>query len=119
MNISKELLSLIMGCKVKHITYAQDNELGYAIKGNPFCRLNLDTLGRLCKEWCNTKGYSLSSGKFEEYFCGAAKTNGSDCEFCDEPLYLKFHHSKSELEAIIKATEFVAKEKVRKEINND
>jgi len=105
--ISKELLSLILGVEVGN--YAMHgNYIKYentANKLGDINNLNLDTLGRLCKEWCLTQRYQILS---ELQMYGAyAQVNSED--YILDPITFK---ADTELEAIIKATEFVAREKV-------
>ena len=94
--ISKELLSLVLGYEVLKINYSQDNELGYVRQGNPFCTLNLDTLGRRCKEWCATHGYNVSSNLVASMLTSKGTRRIFDGE---------------ELETILEATNYVAKKK--------
>jgi len=108
--IDKELLSLVLEDKdIKEIdNNIKNNELSYLSHNYSYSEwkyINLDTLGRLCKEWCYDNGYRLQ------------------CEY-DYPIQsvivFERHTNKetieewagdTELEAIIKATEWVAKEK--------
>jgi len=57
-------------------------------------------LGRLCKEWISNQNTSVASGKDKEYFCMFRNLNN------DETI-----EANTELEAIIEATEFIAKKK--------
>lgn len=114
--ISKELLSLVLNDKVISISTSERDaiENGYGtmhsncilVLSISRCRmLNLDTLGRLCKEWCLGQGYSLlSSTQGRLYINSKLGISG----------YFDFLHTilrESELEAIIKATEWIANEK--------
>ena len=103
--ISKELLSLVLDKKITAIGDSKRNLLSYSDQlKNPSINLNnienLDTLGRLFKEWISNQKISVASGKDKEYFCMYRNLNH------DETI-----NAESELEAIIKATEQIAKEK--------
>ncbi len=119
--INKELLSLVLGVTVIEVTdvCTVQNEVFYDVigievpefevagdNGEYHRRVNLDTLGRRCKEWCIKRGYWLVIGYGNEIQL-ALYTVGGDI-FKDTALYK--HVSLTELEAIIKATEWVAKE---------
>jgi len=59
--VSKELLGLVLDREVVEICEDTSfNTLNYWIKDSA-CEINLDTLTRLMKEWCFTKGYEDSS----------------------------------------------------------
>ena len=103
--ISKELLSLVLDKKITAIGDSKRNLLSYSDQlKNPSINLNnvvnLDTLGRLFKEWISNQKISVASGKDKKYFCMYRNLNH------DETI-----NAESELEAIIKATEQIAKEK--------
>lgn len=103
--INKELLSLVVAEKVTNHG-VENNELWYTIPkvfGHKI--LNLDTLGRLCKEWCTTKECALFSGwDYENGHYNALIARHETNDIVD-------NYGDTELEAIIKATEWVAKEK--------
>jgi|LGOV01.1.fsa_nt_gb hypothetical protein len=106
--ISKELLSEILKIKVVELdTFSNDLHFNYFLILDHFTKrndiLNLDTLGIFCKEWCKAKKWSISSGwdifsKRENIYIATVqnidfKTNSFEAS--------------TELEAIIKATEWV------------
>lgn len=105
--INKELLSLVVAEKVTNYG-VENNGLWYTIPkvfGHKI--LNLDTLGRLCKEWCLKQDYELMSGIIKkECVCliYTIKANRWD-DVTTKKL------AGTEIEAVIKATEWVAKEK--------
>jgi len=104
--ISKELLSLVLSKEVKEINAInKDEKFEDILWYNDYSDgLNLDTLGRLCKEWCLKQDYEINS-RFQHpmiainlYMYGYEVKANSFIE-------------KTELEAIMKATEWVAKER--------
>jgi len=110
--ITKETLGLVLGKEVTQIMGTHlDGQLYYEFESNKY-PLNLDTLGRLCKEWCFKQGYSqyikirkdLMNLYEEDHFFVVQFGIGSDKNA------IQFT-GKTELEAIIKATQWVAKEK--------
>ena len=109
--ISKELLSLVLGIEVLHCCI-ECNHVVYEWN-KPFPNksyhhgdeLNLDTLGRLCKEWCLKQRYSCKTWQR----LGKTKKFVLQLHSHDECAYDTL--GDTELEAIIKATEFIAKEK--------
>lgn len=104
--ISIELLSLVLEIEIRSFTYTTiPNEMHYIQKGKVHqVRLNLDTLGRLCKEWLYKNDIHLS----------IERTIPLDIQNTTWFIELERNygfHDISELEAIIKVTEWVAKEK--------
>ncbi len=103
--ISKELLSLVLDEEVTATSFsytAEENQMTYTIKNekHSYNELNLDTLGRLMKEWCSAQDYLLWS---------SVKNIGVEKFHTFEKKV--FQVERTELEAIIKATEWVAREK--------
>jgi len=109
--ITKELLSLILGIPQGAITELKpytENDIVYTTYTLPTIKykiLNLDTLSRKCKEWCLEQGYNTylmigTQRHILELF---------SIEDMDECVYQEW--DTTELKAIIKATEWVAKEK--------
>jgi len=105
--ISKELLSLVLGMQVKDVDVTYDhpnhvvfNHKNYKGKQRYTNAKNLECLGRLCKEWVdkNTPTFIRSHRDITGY--------------ANVPLdfEVKYFRADTELEAIIKATEWVAKE---------
>jgi len=116
--ISKELLSLVLGDKVINISTSERDaiENGYGtmhsncilVLSVSRCKmLNLDTLSRLCKKWCNKQNYVLESAIDKKAWCNYYE--GVDLSDEDKPL--DYTLGDTEQEAIVKATEWVAKEK--------
>jgi len=105
--ISEELLSLVLGEKIQHvICHRKDNHIVTSGNNEKLNLINLDTLGRLYKEWCGKQGYVLFSdcyGTLDIYLHGATYP-------IDKKITSKLWDI-TELKAIIKATEWVAKEK--------
>ncbi len=107
--ISKELLSLMEGEEVDTIFFRPlKNYLIYTVVDEPDkdIVLNLDTLTRLCKEWCFKKEYILASafivkGFFSSSYCLIKRPTMSN------EKYVCATHGDTELEAVIKATEWV------------
>ena len=98
--ISKELLSLVLGEEILTV-FEQESKyykfLHIETHGE-YINLSLDTLGRLCKEWCRDNEFILTSATYRTFgICYI--NNNNDGKF----------KGKIELEAIIKATEWVAK----------
>jgi len=115
--LTPELLGLVLGINDVNNIYedlAEEGEITYTqyaniTRGRRTTDLNLDTLTRLCKEWCHKKGYDLFSGReqgFDYYLCLIYNTYGSSWNDT-----IKSEKADTELEAVIKATEWVAKEK--------
>ena len=109
--IKKELLSLVLDKKIQDIIIVYEDSIKYEINsnknkwGSEAIDLNLDTLGRLCKEWA-WKNYfiTIRSGIAENGgWANLANDNSVSFVSMDIPL--------TELEAIIKATKWVANEK--------
>ena len=113
--ISKELLGLVFGEKIENfietindgfIAFYTADEYYKDFGESEISVLNKDTLGRLCKEWCHKQGaIEIHSGieNNDDYVCIV------DFEGCFDVLY--FRQNNTELQAIIKATEWIAKEK--------
>lgn len=107
--ISKKLLSLVLNKEITNYVI-EGNELWYTIPGVFIQIINLDTLGRLFKEWCETQDYNaFSYPKIVKSNVGCRLYyKGNDANYTDEDL---FFMGDTELKAIIKAAEFVANEK--------
>lgn len=109
--IDKELLSLVLNTDVgeikpdiyQHIgVYGSFQELEYLnveLEMNEWFTVNLDTLGRLCKEWCLNKGYHLV-----EYVNGVEITERAGCKKIKTIQNAKDFS----VETVIKSTEWVA-----------
>ena len=114
--LTVELLGLVLSIKVESVGNVHDNNLCFEIKQDDSYvpdSINLDTLARLMKEWASINGYDLLSG-----YC--KKTNVIYCYvFADTWEYDALTHdceiytesNKTEFEAVLKATHWVAKEK--------
>lgn len=113
-HLTPELLSDVLGEKVYDIKEDNDtNIVWYEGEGiQPLSdkpmpdwkKLNLDTLCRLCKEWCMKQGYQIMSGTritIVLYSYDISLDN----------IAKKFIHEDTELEAVLKATEWVRSHK--------
>jgi len=106
--IKVELLNLVLKKEIIEIRHILDNTIHFKYMAEDKKKYvgseNLDTLGRLCKEWCFKQDCLLLSSKYDinDWVCYV----DYDCEDTN-----KAYRGKTELEAIIKATEWVAKEK--------
>ncbi len=108
--ISKELLSLVSGMEVlsvnkqSHVNRLHYTTLHKTVDTLKSHYINLDTLGRLCKEWCwgDCKEAINSMPTKDGWF--ATSTTYYE-------MSLDGFEANTELEAIIKATDWVAKEK--------
>jgi len=119
--ISKELLSLVLDKNVVAIdvnetdSNIEENTLEYIYRDNDFVshgfsndeKLNLDTLGRECKEWCHIKGFFIKIHYPLNRVDIAVSVAQDNTTIFGEKEFIE----NTELEAIIKATEWVAKEK--------
>ena len=124
--ISKELLSLVLGQDIDSVfdTNTNNNCISYMI-GEIWLDLNLDTLGRLCKEWCIKQKRHIMVKSFHNINYEATTSTeavrivrGEDLSIvwqCQVNNYygheLWMCSSKVELEVIIKATNWIANEK--------
>ncbi len=110
--IPKELLSLILNDDITWISNdISDNNLTYEENYNDVQNrhINLDTLGRLCKEWCHEHNYNaFSCPKMVKASAGCQLYyRWNDGSISDEDL---FFEADTELEAIIKAVEYILKD---------
>lgn len=108
--IDKELLSLILGeevLRIDSLDVALSDDIYYTIKSTDYTEnIPLDTLGRLCKDWLFKKDFRAISGRSVEDIC----------RFMCTLFSIKEHYcitlmDDTELEAIIKAVKWIAKEK--------
>ena len=114
--LTVELLGLVLDEEVKEIRWFKPNKnaLQYDVEENQdYTELNIDTLTRLMKEWCfkqeleniNTNiAKGVSSGR-KMYHCKIVKFKGF------VKILDKSFEAKTEFEAVLKAFEWVAKEK--------
>ncbi len=108
--ISKELLSLSLDIPLYAITDVvlnNNNEVLYSTYTLPTIKykaVNLDTLGRLCKDWLKCKGYVVTITHHLDTV--AVYLHAGVRRYSSESMSVY-----TELEAIIKATEWVANEK--------
>ena len=115
--LSKELLSLVLGEDIvtDKIYTVGNNLVWYHLnsKGEKAYKrdVNLDTLGRLCKEFCLKQGYTLRTEPIDDD--GLVYWVIAVVEYTDDAEYLRFSSldTDNELEAVLLGTEFVAKEK--------
>lgn len=113
--INKELLSLVLEKDICEIVWIKHNKnkLQYDVEEDiDYTKLNLDTLGRLCKEWCLKQEWIISSNinGVDYKGDGVGFAYLQDFEYKHDRDKLRFK-GETELEAIIKATEWVAREK--------
>ena len=108
--ISKELLSLVLNEEIKEInSVSKEDKFENILWYNDYeDGINIDTLGRLCKEWYyeNALGHSA-------WLCPKKDKTWEHNKFA---LYVNGHEEKyvygdTELEAIIKATKWIANKK--------
>jgi len=107
--LTPELLSLVLNNEIRvfehkdnNIEYIEGYEHGYL--DADWQSINLDTLGRLCKKWCYEQGILLESGNT---YCTIIDMSETSVMNLGDERYVET----TELEAIIKATVWVAKEK--------
>ena len=104
--ISKELLSLVLGEEIIEIDGVNENLIGFYFASTANMQLhNLDTLGRLCKEWV-----------YKEFKITIQSAVSGTGGFAFSPTYLSYPGLDTEtvfteVEAIIDVTEHIAKEK--------
>ena len=104
--ISKELLSLVLGEKVLQIIFSKENNhlphnYIHVIKARKTTMINLDTFGRLCKEYVNN---------VSDYMVWST-TNMAKLKDLNNGKYIdKLFSGNTELEAIIKATKWVVED---------
>ena len=105
--ISKELLSLVLSKEVEKLAvHTLDNRLIYKQEWEyDWNEVNLDTLGRLCKEWV-----------YKEFKITIQSAVSGTGGFAFSPTYLSYPGLDTEIvftevEAIIDVTEHAAKEK--------
>jgi len=116
--ISKELLSLVLGIETpKRISIDECNvNIHNGTSKFISSSINLDTLGRLCKEWCiNQDCYSVSTFVHTK---GKAKVKWTEQRYADKfnqvhnlDFESPYFYGNTEPEAIILVTEWVAKAK--------
>ena len=116
--ISKELLIAVLGSEynqrlVDWFQIEEDNFLrtyydcgSFDDKGRPTglgLEINIYEFAHKCKEWVLSKGYSQLSGKDDIY----EKGEGFVCSVGSTTLLIKDFYADTELEAILKACEWV------------
>jgi len=109
--ISKELLSLVLGYPVEILEERGNEIFTKTIAEPPFGsaleQQNKDTISRLCKEWCYEQMWNTTSNLERpawSYSCGIFLVSSN----------IKWFSGDTELEAITKATEWVAKKRFTK-----
>jgi len=104
--LTPELLELITKDYVQTLEIV-DNEVHYSVHGVAgYKAINIDTLTRLMKEWCFDKGYSLET-RFNYPLQQVSMTNNGGLARYSSPAMSIL----TELEAVLKATHWLAKEK--------
>ena len=115
--LTPELLGLVLGEKVYYKDLAMvkvhigNNELFYSKKDYKWTghSINLDTLTRLCKEWCyNCKDDSVSIVIYHDHL---GKYNAQVDFTIATELGEQWFSGDTELEAVIEATHWVDKKK--------
>lgn len=107
--ISKELLSEVLGVKVKEIRWfkPEKSELQFDVEeDNDYTTINIHELAHKCKEWVTNKGYGIDSG----YGSTAKKTRtySSCCLYLDTTgCASEYFKSATEPEAVFKACEWI------------
>lgn len=109
--LNEELLSLVLGKEVQFGILGgrvKRNYLSYQIKEtyevNVYHQINLDTLGRLCKEWAVTQGYQIESGVNKDYMYATVYYSDSYRVEAVSEVFKKDS-------CIFEATNWIAKEK--------
>jgi len=102
----KELLSLVIDTKIGNC-HIDNNEIVY-YEGNEdspkdYIRINLDTLGRLCKEYCYKLGYEVDTNITGWYRISKNTDNIFNV--------VKDGEQMSELAAIIHSTKWIVNQK--------
>ena len=116
LKISAELLSEVLGYKIDERDIFLKNNYGYFAycrSDNEWinCSLNIYELAYRCKEWALSKGYILSSNNYYNGgCCQIIQRNGEECIECGESSTFKYIHSFTEIEAVIKACEWLMEE---------
>ncbi len=115
-DITPELLGLVLDEEVTHIFGVEHNILTYEINYNDVYNdnINLDTLTRKMKEWIKPKGYCINILDRNNGLLTLTLSYGIDFDYEESFSVKKGIHTDNdliELEAVIKATEFVAKER--------
>lgn len=125
MSMSKELLSEVLGVKIKDIYKLGsnpnfgNNEVLYSVVGNgDLCNINIHELAHKCKEWARKKGYILLTCPYEIYnqYCG----NEDDFSYYTCYVNISEHENgidydyefeaETENEAIFKACNYIINE---------
>lgn len=119
--ISKELLSLVLGFEVTKIVDIQNDSDGYedyefgtvilfhADGGRHNSKINIHELAHKCKEWCLDVDHDIATISVVS-FMKYNNANKAKIKFIKKDTFSS-EYCVTELEAIIKATEWVAKEK--------
>lgn len=116
MEISKELLSEVLGHNDMCNERIVENKLLYMCKNDGTMdyeyEYNIYEFAFDCKEWALSKGYILSSNSYSNGgCCQVIQVDGEECPECGECTTLEYIHSFTEIEAIIKACEWILNEK--------
>lgn len=104
--LTGELLSLVLEEEVSQVMGISGIALRFSYKYLGYAEVNIDTLTRLMKEWMDKQGYTNFSGRergVQRLYCCEVETSLSN--------WLYFHSEHTEFEAVLKATQWVAKTK--------
>lgn len=115
LNITNELLSQVIDRKAEFLYFIEDDyqiEYIFFIKNNTYWnRINIYEFAFKCKEWALSKGYRLLSLNKECYLCD---TEGL-CDISEQlNQWSELFKANTEIEAIIKACEWILEKKDKK-----
>ena len=108
LKISKELIKNVLVKETENLSdnftfNINDNYILFADEGECQFEVNIYEFAFKCKEWALSKGYSQLSGKDNIY----EKGEGFVCSIGSTTLLIKDFYADTELEAILKACEWV------------
>ena len=113
MEISKELLSMILGEKAYDIKCVSDNIISFYTDYDQYEEINIYELAHKCKEWAFNNGYELRNGRDidvkEElcYFCEYKQERQLD--YANSDYFL----AETEPESIFKACQWILDRKIK------
>ena len=139
MEISKELLSEVLGEDVRLGEYniidndgeSQKHNMKITLNGTTLhywryykewddgstmvsCRINIYELQHLCKEWAFSEGYQLEIFRYwniPTYYCKLVIRGGDFCEECGESRAIYKLEDLQETDIVVKACEWILNEK--------
>lgn len=115
LKISTELISSVLIKETRHLTYdtvyVEDNFIIFSYDDEYQFEVNIYEFTYKCKEWALSKGYILSSNNYiNGGCCQIIQRNGEECPECGESSTFNYIHSFTEIEAVIKACEWLMEE---------